>query len=97
MELTIETVAWLAAGPGLAALALYAVLRWRGLLRVNTEGWNASTIHFRRRMIVEAFDLYAVFEPLMRHEARLRRWLEGGRKAGMENVSEVEVELVSMG
>ncbi len=85
----------------LAPVALYSVLylvfRLCGKLRVNARGWQAGGVYSGGRVVLPAFRVFALFQPLLRAESRLARWLGGLRrrkKRREPRVSEVVVELV---
>lgn len=88
---------WLLVVPGALFLVGYVVLRCRGTLCVASTGWHAGSVRIGRRVLLSALRLFALYQPLMRHEARLRRWLGGEKRARRDAVSEVVVELVSIG
>lgn len=75
---------------------LYCIFRLCGKLRVNGEGWHAGSVYSGERVVLSALRLFAVFQPLLRAESRLARWL-GAKRRGKRRepkVSEVVVELV---
>lgn len=97
MNWGLWVLGWLLALPGALFLVGYAVLRCRGTLCVGSAGWHAGSVRIGRRVFLSALGLFALYQPLMRHEAGVRRWLDGESRVRRETVSEVVVELVHIG
>lgn len=80
-----------------AFVVLYAFLRLAGKLCVNSNGWHAGSVRCGRKVVVPALRLFALFQSAMRFEARVRSWGSNKGRERRDAVSEVVVELVSIG
>lgn len=83
--------------------ALYAVgylaFRRLGLLSVNESGWHAGTLRAGGRVLLPAFGLFSLFQPLLGLESKIRRARRAAKKSpdAEPAISEVVVEVISFG